>query len=98
MDPPAIFAAAIRVRAAPAPLEAGATPPLLLLHGEADRTVGPYHSRLLAERARAAGVPVRRHLSPGMGHVGVLAALAAPLRALGLEGGDVLGGVRGFLG
>ena len=97
VDPPAIFSGAPRIQAAPAPLERGATPPLLLLHGEADRTVGPHHARILATRAREAGVPVRHVTYPGMGHVGVLAALSSPVRALGLEGGDVLGEVRGFL-
>lgn len=98
VDPPEIFAETPRVLAAPAPLVARTTPPLLLLHGEADCVVGPYHSRILAERAREAAVPARHVAYPGMGHIGVLAALAAPVRALGLAGGDVLGEVRAFLG
>lgn len=97
VDPPAIFAETPRICAAPEPLDARTTPPMLLLHGEADRVVGPYHSRILAERAREAGVPARHVTYPGMGHIGVLAAMAAPVRALGLAGGDVLGQVRGFL-
>lgn len=97
VNPPEIFAGTPRVLAAPAPLGPH-TPPLLLLHGEADTTVRPRHSSDLAARARAAGVPVRHVAYPGMGHIGVVAALASPIRALGLEGGDVLGEVRSFLG
>ena len=98
VDPPEIFADMPHIRAAPEPLDARTTPPLLLLHGEADRVVGPYHSRILAKRAAEAGVPARHVTYPGMGHIGVLAALAAPVRALHLAGGDVLGEVRAFLG
>jgi acetyl esterase/lipase len=96
-NPPAIFAGTPHVVAAPAPL-GPATPPMLLLHGAADTTVRPQHSTDLAARARAAGVPVRHVAYPGMSHLGIAAALAAPIRALGLEGGDVLGEVRAFLG
>lgn len=96
VDPPGIFADAPHVQAAPGAL-GPATPPMLLLHGEADTVVRPGHSSDLAARARAAGRPVRHVTYPGMGHIGVLAALAAPVRALGLEGGDVLGEVRAFL-
>ena len=95
-NPPDIFAGTPRVVAAPAPL-GPATPPMLLLHGEADTTVRPQHSADLAARARTAGRPVRHVTYPGMSHIGVLAALAAPVRALGLEGGDVLGEVRASL-
>jgi acetyl esterase/lipase len=94
-SPPAMFARSPRVVAAPDPLEGSC--PLLLLHGAADVTVGPYHSRTLAERARRAGVPVRHVEYPGMGHIGIVAAIAAPVRAVGLAGGDVLGEVRAFL-
>lgn len=97
VTPPEIFAGTVRVLAAPAPLGRG-TPPMLLLHGEADTTVRPQHSADLAARARAAGVPVRHVSYPGMSHVGIVAALAAPVRRLGLESGDVLGEVRAFLG
>lgn len=95
-DPPDIFAGTPHVVAAPAPL-GPATPPMLLLHGEADTIVRPRHSSDLAARARAAGVPARHMAYPGMSHLGIVAALAAPVRALGLEGGDVLGEVRAFL-
>ena len=44
-----------------------------------------------------AGRPVRLRTYPGMGHVGVLAAMAAPVRALGLEGAPVLEEVADFI-
>jgi acetyl esterase/lipase len=55
-------------------------PPVLLLHGEADTRVKPRNSRRLAERLGAAGGDVRLKLYPGLGHVGILTALAMPLR------------------
>lgn len=97
VDPPEIFAGTPRILAGPVPF-GPATPPMLLLHGAADTTVRPQHSSDLAARARAAGVPVRHVVYPGTSHIGIVAALAAPFRALGLEGGDVLGEVRAFLG
>ena len=97
VTPPAIFAAAPHVMAAPSGVDLRGAPSLLLLHGAADRTVGPYHSRRLAARAREAGVAVRHVEYPDMAHVGILAALTSPVRALGLAGGDVLGEVASFL-
>ncbi|TCH98526.1 alpha/beta hydrolase [Roseococcus sp. SYP-B2431] len=96
VDPPGVFAGTPRAVAAPLPL-GPATPAMLLLHGAADTTVRPQHSADLAARAREAGVPVRHVAYPGMSHLGIVAALADPIRALGLEGGDVLGEVRAFL-
>jgi len=72
-------------------------PPMLLLHGEADRTVRPEQSLGLAERLRAVGGRVRLVLYPGLGHIGIVAALAAPVRAAGLAGGPVLQDITGFL-
>lgn len=101
VSPPAIFPEAMfpeaRIQAAPAPLDARLTPPLLLLHGQADTTVGPYHSRILAERAVAAGVLVRHITYPGLGHVGLVAALATPARWLGVADGAVMGEVASFV-
>ncbi len=97
VSPPAVFAAAApRVVAAPGPL--GRVARLLLIHGLEDRVVRPHHSQHLAARARAEGVPVRLVEVPGMGHVGPVAAFAAPVRALGLAPIDVLGELRLFLG
>ena len=96
----AIFAPAPGGRARAAPADAARMaggPPLLLLHGLDDDTVAPERSRELARLARAAGVPVRLVEYPGVGHVGILAALAAPVRALGLAGAPVLEDLRAFL-
>ena len=97
VSPPGIFSDLPRVQAAPQPLRAGQTPPLLLIHGEADTIVGPFHSRILAARAREAGVPVEHVIRPGMGHLGVITALADPARALGLGDEIVRETVTGFL-
>ncbi|HYG49219.1 MAG TPA: alpha/beta hydrolase [Allosphingosinicella sp.] len=55
-------------------------PPALLLHGTGDTRVRPRNSRRLAARLNAAGGDVRLKLYPGLGHVGILAALAIPFR------------------
>lgn len=94
---PEIFAGLGRVAAVPADATLRGLGPMLLLHGAADTTVGPYHSRILAARAEQAGVRVRHVAYPGMGHTGIIAALASPVRALSLAGGDVLGEVNAFL-
>ncbi len=73
------------------------TPPMLLLHGADDRVVGPFHSVDLARDLRAAGRAVTLHLYPGVEHVGVLSAMAAPVRALGLAKAPVFEDVVGFL-
>jgi acetyl esterase/lipase len=72
-------------------------PPLLLLHGADDRVVGPFHSLDLARDLRAAGRPVTLQVYPGVEHVGVLSAMAAPVRALGLAKAPVFEAVVGFL-
>jgi acetyl esterase/lipase len=96
-SPPAIFGGLRRVHALPPGVSLAGAPPLLLLHGDADTIVRPAQSALLAARARASGVPVTHRVYPGVGHIGVIAALAAPVRALGLAGGDVLGDVGRFV-
>jgi dipeptidyl aminopeptidase/acylaminoacyl peptidase len=42
--------------------------PLLVLHGAADTNVSPNQSATLADRVRAAGTPVERHVYEGEGH------------------------------
>ena len=86
-----------RLDAAPSDAALAGAPPALLLHGDADRTVGPHHSVRLAERLRAAGGVPELRLYPGLGHIGIVAAFAAPLRALGLEGAPVLEDVAAFV-
>lgn len=55
-------------------------PPALLLHGARDTLVHPRDSRRLAERLQAAGVDARVKLYPAIGHIGMVTALARPLR------------------
>ena len=55
-------------------------PPALLLVGDKDETVRPANSEALAARLRAAGVPAEIRHYPGLGHIGLLTAIARPLR------------------
>ena len=55
-------------------------PPALLLTGADDTTVKPRNSEALAARLRAAGVEVELVEYPGVAHIGILTALARPLR------------------
>jgi len=59
---------------------AAGAPPVLLLHGADDVRVKPRNSRKLAGLLEAAGGKVRLKLYPRLGHVGILTALALPLR------------------
>jgi len=56
------------------------SPPALLLHGTGDTRVRLRNSRRLAARLEAAGGDVRLKLYPGLGHAGILTALAIPFR------------------
>jgi acetyl esterase/lipase len=60
----------------------GHAPPLLLVHGLNDTTVGPENSTRLAERIRQAGGDVRTIFYPDRAHVGVVLSLAWPFRWL----------------
>jgi acetyl esterase/lipase len=51
-------------------------PPLLLLSGSADTTVKPRNSETLAARETAAGGQAELRIYPGIGHVGLVTALA----------------------
>lgn len=55
-------------------------PPLLLLWGEADSTVGPRNLRSLTAAVRAAGGAVETETYPGVNHVDIMLALSRPLR------------------
>jgi acetyl esterase/lipase len=74
-------------------------PPVLLLLGDADRTVNPRNSISLAAHLRAAGNPVRLRLYPGLDHIDMVlqlsefrhpgsAALGEILRFLDRPSGD----------
>jgi acetyl esterase/lipase len=58
----------------------GQNPPLLLLAGDADRTVRPANTRSLAARVAAAGGPVQSRIYPGLSHVGIVTAFTPLLR------------------
>ena len=51
-------------------------PPLLLLAGDADETVRPRNTRALAARISALGGPVQVRIYPGVGHIGLVLAIA----------------------
>lgn len=56
----------------------GDEPPFLLLHGDADRSVGLRNSETLAERLRASGGKVEHRVYPDVGHVRILSAFRFP--------------------
>jgi acetyl esterase/lipase len=53
-----------------------ALPPMLLLHGRADTTVGPYNTERLAQRVRAAGGRAEEVYLDGVGHIGIVLQLS----------------------
>lgn len=55
-------------------------PPLLLLWGDADTTVGPRNLANLERAVRAAGGAVETRIYPGVDHAGIMLALSRPLR------------------
>ena len=69
-----------RPRPSPSLMPRRGAPPALLLHGDGDSRVKPRHSRKLAGLLGKAGGEVRLKLYPGLGHVGILTALAIPFR------------------
>ena len=64
-------------------------PPLLLLWGEADTTVGPRNLRGLAAAMREAGGNVETKIYPGVNHVDIMLALSRPLRGRATTLADV---------
>jgi acetyl esterase/lipase len=57
-----------------------AAPPAVLLTGSADTLVSPRNSVALAEALARAGRPVDLRVLDGVGHIEIVAAIAAPLR------------------
>ncbi|MBM3514728.1 MAG: alpha/beta hydrolase [Alphaproteobacteria bacterium] len=55
-------------------------PPMLLLHGDDDTTVGPYNSADLAAALAGTGASHRLVVLPGTGHIGIVLGLSAPFR------------------
>lgn len=56
--------------------------PLLLLYGEADKTVMPGNSTRLAARIRSCGGQVSTQAYPGLGHISIIGSLWSPARGL----------------
>lgn len=67
----------------------GGAPPTLLLHGRSDQTVWLRNSEHLASALDAAGVPVTLEVYDNLGHVALVASLAAPLRWLSPARDDI---------
>lgn len=67
-------------------------PPMLLLHGDKDGTVWPKNSINLDRKLRAAGAASELKIYPGVGHVGIVTALAKPFR----DGTPVLTDITSF--
>ncbi len=63
--------------------------PVLLLHGEADKRVYPYHSRNFDTALRQAGVTVKTLIYPDVDHVRIVGGIAAPLRFLNDSYADI---------
>lgn len=73
----------------------GDDPPALLLHGAADDRVQLRNSEALKARLEAVGGRPELIVYPGLGHVGVLTALARPLRHRAPVLDDIAAFVRG---
>ncbi len=73
----------------PVALDVARMPPTLLLHGSDDTRVVPRHSRRFRDALASAGIPVRLQIYEGIGHVELVAALAASLRWLAPTYDDV---------
>jgi acetyl esterase/lipase len=72
----------------------GGEPPLLLLHGAADRTVSPGNSLRLAARIQGRGGCARAIVYRGVGHVEIMVAAAVP----GVASAPVLDDLEAFVG
>jgi acetyl esterase/lipase len=68
-------------------------PPLLLLHGDADTTVGPYNTHNLADRIRALGGQVETDFYPGADHVDAIIAVTSLFK----DRAPVLSDIENFL-
>lgn len=67
----------------------GDNPRLLLLHGLGDETVFPKNTRNLAKKVAENNGPVAIKLYPDIGHIKLVANLAAPLRFMGDQLDDI---------
>lgn len=64
-------------------------PPVLLLHGEADERVYPFHTQRFTEVLHQRGNTVQTRIYPGIDHVRIIGSLAAPLRLLNSSYQDI---------
>lgn len=73
-------------------------PPAFLATGDRDTLVGPRNSDVLAARLVAAGVPVERRRYAGVGHVGLVTAIARPFRGRAPVLADMIAFARNVTG
>jgi acetyl esterase/lipase len=90
----AIFPEGTRADSQPIAFVDGDEAPMLVLTGDADATVGPGNSIRLAERIKAKCGVVTLKVYPGVGHVGLILALAT---ILPFDKPPVLGDILAFL-
>ena len=76
-----IFGGASNAAAQPITFAQAPLPPILLLHGEADRTVYPRNTVRLATAWKAAGGSAEMKLYPEVDHIDIVAAMSSFLRA-----------------
>lgn len=88
----AIFAAVADDRDAPRPVAhvGPAAPAMQILHGLEDEIVWPVNSRLMHAALEGEGCRAELRLYPGLGHIGLLLALARPFAATRPVRGDVM--------
>jgi acetyl esterase/lipase len=72
----------------------GDAPPLLLLTGDDDDTVDPGNTARLASRIRALGGDVTEKHYPGVGHLQIIGAMAAPFHFIAPTLDDAMGFVE----
>ena len=85
-------------RTQPISFARGDAPPLWLATGDEDTTVRPRNSQNLAAAIERLGGSATLRIYPGVGHTGIVMALAAPFRRKGpvlAEASDFLRGVTG---
>ncbi|MBL8642961.1 MAG: alpha/beta hydrolase [Rhodospirillaceae bacterium] len=75
---------------------ANPAPPMLLLHGADDTTVGPYNSVDLTAALIAAGQNVTHIVYPDVAHVGIILAMAKPFRGRAPTLSDTAGFIDGL--
>ncbi len=76
----------------------GKGPPMLLLHGKSDTTVGPRNSRKLADKLSTHGRLVDTRYYDSLNHLRIVGALAAPLRFMAPVLDDVTAFVQRYGG